>query len=51
MVLRQEIKARRHPGKRGRVTAPLPDRLTDSVVKCLKGKDGDFERARPLGSL
>lgn len=37
MVLKEEIKARKHPGKCYVIPKPLPDDLVDSILKCLKG--------------
>jgi len=36
MILREEIKARKHPGKCNAVAKHLPDNLVNSVIKCLK---------------
>jgi hypothetical protein len=39
MVLREEIKARRHPGRCTVIANPLPDSLIASIVKTLKGQE------------
>lgn len=38
MVLREEIKARRHPGKTGLVAQPLPEVLIKSIIRSLEGQ-------------
>jgi len=37
MVLREEIKARKHPGRCSISAKPLPDDLINAVLKTIKG--------------
>lgn len=37
MLLREEIKPKKHPGKCNIPAEPLPANVIDSIVKCLKG--------------
>lgn len=37
MLLQEEIKARKHPGKCGITVQPLPDDLIQSIIRTLKG--------------
>jgi len=39
MILREEIKARKHPGRCTLTAKPFPDDLTDAVLKTLKGQN------------
>jgi len=39
MVLREEIKARKHPGRCNLNAKPFPEDLTNAVLKTLKGQN------------